>query len=118
MRSPVKEYLKSEPCTAPDSAVFSPGQVSFAKNHVSFWFCNTKSRRFYAVRETRPGQAYVGVFVQGANTGIGLLHGAHETKVCFAGSVLGFPHTGHLTRDRSDARDGSATCDRLVTRDR
>jgi hypothetical protein len=37
---------------------------------------------------------------------------ANETKACFRDRVLGLPHTGHLTRDRSDTRDGSATCDR------
>ncbi len=31
---------------------------------------------------------------------------ANEKKACFGGSVLGLPHTGHLTRDRF------VTCDR------
>jgi len=47
-----------------------------------------------------------------------LLHAENEKNACFRDRVLGHPHTGHLTRDRSDTRDGSATCDRFVTRDR
>jgi hypothetical protein len=41
-----------------------------------------------------------------------LLHAENEKMACFGGRVLGPPHTGHFTRDRSDTRDGSATCDR------
>jgi len=61
-----------------------------------------------------PGRDWIGKWEYGAGSGLFRIWSARPDRcgLFLRGRVLGIPYTGHLTRDRSDTRDGSVTCDR------